>query len=317
MNLHRLKRRVPPFLRLFWMAVAAWWNDNVMHLGAALAYYTLFAIAPILVVAIAIAGLAFGDEAVRGEITGQLQGLMGQQGAEAIQTILQGASKKESGIIAAIVGGATTLLATTGAFLELQNVLNTIFRAHPKPGAALSAFVKVRLRSFGLVVAIGFLLLVSLAVSAALAAISSWLERTGLGWPLLWQLANLVVSLGVITVLFAMLYRFLPDRHLAWRDVWIGSLATSMLFTVGKQLIGLYIGRSSTASSFGAAGSIVIVLLWVYYSSQIVLIGAEYTRLYTRARRISEGLAPAAETAVNRAVSPAMTGRRAGSTHGG
>lgn len=294
MNLSKLVRRIPTFLRLFWSAIAAWWNDDVMHLGASLAYYTLFAIAPILVIAIAIAGLAFGDEAVRGEITGQLTGLMGAQGAEAIQTVLQGASEKKAGIVAAVAGSVTTLLAATGAFLELQTALNHIFRAHPRPGAAISTFMKVRLRSFGLVVAIGFLLLVSLAVSTALAAAASWLERTGLGWPLLWQIANIVVSLGVITVLFALLYRFLPDRHLAWRDVWVGAFATSILFTVGKQLIGLYLGQSSTASSFGAAGSIVVVLLWVYYSSQIVLIGAEYTRLYARSRRFGPGRAKAA-----------------------
>lgn len=284
MSTHRIKRRLPSPLRLFWIAIMAWWGGNVMRLGASLAYYTLFAIAPILVVAIGIAGLVFGDEAVRGEIAGQLEGLMGRQGAEAIQAMLQGASKKGAGIVATVVGGLTTLLAATGAFLELQTSLNAIFRAKPKTGAALSTFVKVRLRSFGLVLAIGFLLLVSLAVSAGLAATAGWLERTGVGTPAIWWVANFVVSLGVISVLFALLYRFLPDRRLEWRDVWIGAVATSVLFTIGKQLIGLYLGRSSTASSYGAAGSVVIVLLWVYYSSQIVLIGAEYTRAYMRAR---------------------------------
>lgn len=286
MSRHKLWHRTPAFLRLFWVALTAWWNDNVTRLGASLAYYTLFAIAPILVVAIAIAGLAFGDEAVRGQIAGQLQGLMGKQGAEAIQSLLQGASRKSAGIVATIIGSITTLLAATGAFLELQTSLNTIFRAHPKRGPAISAFVKVRLRSFGLVVAIGFLLLVSLAVSAMLEAVSTWLGGLGFGAPLFWTVLNIIVSLAVITVLFALLYRILPDRHLEWRDVWIGSFATSILFTLGKQLIGLYLGRSSTASSYGAAGSVVIVLLWVYYTSQIVLIGAEYTRLYVRARMV-------------------------------
>ena len=272
--------RVPLILRLFGTAVQAWWDDNAPRLGASLAYYTLFAIAPILLVAIAIAGFFFGAEAVRGEIVGQIDELVGREGAQAVQSLLVGASQQRAGLLATVLGSITFVLASTGAFLELQAALNTIWRVKPRPGVNIVAFLMDRLRSFGLVIAIGFLLLVSLAVSAALAALADWLNRRAPGVPLLWGVVNVLVSLGVITVLFAMLYRFLPDVHLRWRDVWIGAFATAILFTIGKQLIGLYLGQSSTASSYGAAGSVVVLLLWVYYSSQIVLLGAEFTRVY-------------------------------------
>lgn len=262
-------------------AVAAWWNDNVPRLGASLAYYTLFAIAPVLLVAIAIAGAVFGPEAVRGEIVGQLDGLMGREGARAVQALLEGASRQHGGLIATVIGTITFLFAATGAFLELQAALDAIWRVKPRPDADLRSFLMDRLRSFGLVVAIGFLLLVSLAVSAALAAASAWIGRRAPGLPVLWQGLNVIVSLGVVSALFALLYRVLPDVRLRWRDVATGAIVTAVLFTFGKQVIGLYLGQSSTASSYGAAGSVVVLLLWVYYSSQIVLLGAEFTRIYT------------------------------------
>lgn len=267
--------------RVFRDALVAWWDDNVPRLGASLAYYTLFAIAPVLLVAIAIAGAVFGAEAVRGEIVGQLDGLMGREGAQAVQALLEGASRQHGGLIATVIGTITFLFAATGAFLELQAALNTIWRVKPRPDADLRSFMMDRVRSFGLVVGIGFLLLVSLAVSAALAAASAWIDRRAPGLPVLWHALNVIVSLGVITALFAMLYRFLPDVKLRWRDVTTGALVTAVLFTIGKQVIGLYLGQSSTASSYGAAGSVVVLLLWVYYSSQIVLFGAEFTRIYT------------------------------------
>ncbi len=271
-------------LRLFRRALWAWWEDNALHLGAALAYYTLFAIAPVLLIAIAIAGFVFGPEAVRGEIVGQLQGLVGPDGAQAVQAMLEGASRRQSGVVATIVGSITFLFAATGAFLELQTVLDTIWRVKPKPQVDWRAFITDRLRSFGIVVAIGFLLLVSLAVSAALAAASGWINRRAPGLPALWQFINAVASLGVITALFAMLYKFLPDVELEWRDVVTGAFVTALFFTIGKQVIGLYLGQSAVASSYGAAGSVIVLLLWVYYSSQIVLLGAEFTRLYTEER---------------------------------
>ena len=273
--------RVPFIFRMFWAALGGWWNDNVPRLGASLAYYTLFAVGPILLVAIAIAGAVFGAEAARGEIVGQIDELIGREGARAVQSLLEGASQRKAGILATVLGSITFVLAATGAFLELQAALNTIWRVKPKPGVNFMAFLLDRLRSFGLVVAIGFLLMVSLAVSAALSALARWLDRRAPEVPLLWDALNVLVSLGVITALFALLYRFLPDVRLRWRDVGIGAFVTAILFTIGKELIGLYLGQSATASTYGAAGSVVVLLLWVYYSSQIVLLGAEFTRVYT------------------------------------
>jgi membrane protein len=260
--------------------LSAWWDDDVPRLGASLAYYTLFALAPILLVAIAVAGLAFGAESVRGAVVGQLEQLVGPDGAKAIQALLQGASQRQAGIVATIVGSVTFVLAATGAFLELQAALNTIWRVKPNPSVNIRAFFLDRLRSFGLVVAIGFLLLVSLAVSAGLAAFGAWLDRWAPGAPLVLNALNVLLSLAVTTALFAMLLRFVPDVELRWRDVGTGALVTAILFTCGQQAIGLYLGHSGTASSYGAAGSVIVLLLWVYYSSQIVLLGAEFTRAY-------------------------------------
>ena len=272
--------RTPAIVPMFWTALRAWWDDDALRLGASLAYYTLFALAPILLVATAVAGLVFGAEAVRGEIVGQLDHLVGREGARAVQSLLEGASHRRAGILATALGSITFVIAATGAFLELQAALNTIWRVKPNPRANLRAFVLDRLRSFSLVVAIGFLLMVSLAVTAALAALNAWVARRSPSIPLAWSAVNVLVSLGVSTTLFALLYRFLPDVRLRWRDVTIGAFVTAVLFTVGQQLIGLYLGQSSVASSYGAAGSVMILLLWVYYSCQILLLGAEFTRVY-------------------------------------
>ncbi len=264
-------------------AIAGWWNDNVPHLGAALSYYTLFALAPILIVAISIAGLAFGAEAVRGEIVGQIDGLVGHDGAQAVQAMLEGASKPSSSIPATIIGLITFFLGATGAFLELQMALNTIWRVTPKTsGSWLRVLLMQRLISFGLVVGVGFLLLTSLLVSAGLAALDKYMGNTYPGIAVLWQAVNVVVSLGVITLLFAMIYKVLPDVELVWSDVWVGALVTAGMFTLGKSLIGLYLGTSGVASTYGAAGSVVVLLVWVYYSSQIILLGAEFTREYVK-----------------------------------
>ena len=267
---------------MFGSALRASWDDDVPRLGASLAYYTLFAIAPVLLVATAIAGMAFGAQAVRGEIVGQIDYLVGREGARAVQSLLEGASQRRAGLIATIVGSVTLVLAATGAFLELQTALNTIWRVKPNPtNATFKAFVMDRVRSFGLVVAIGFLLLVSMAVSAAIAALGNWLERISPGMPLAWNLMNVLMSLCVITALFTLLYTFLPDVKLRGRDVVVGAFVTATLFTIGKQLIGFYLGQSTIASTYGAAGSVIVLLLWVYYSSQVVLVGAEFTRIYT------------------------------------
>jgi membrane protein len=284
--------RVSAMLRMFGTALRAWWDDDAPRLGASLAYYTLFAIAPVLLVATAIAGMVFGAEAVRGEIVDQLDHLIGRDGAHAVQNLLEGASQRRGGIVATVLGSIAFVVAATGAFLELQAALNTIWRVKPNPGANLKAFLMDRLRSFGLVVAIGFLLLVSLAVTAALAALSGWLSRRSPSIPLVWSGVSVLVSLLVTTALFALLYRVLPDVHLHWRDVTTGAFVTAVLFAIGQQLIGLYLGQSTVASSYGAAGSIMILLLWVYYSCQILLLGAEFTRVYAQ----RQGTKPAPES---------------------
>ena len=274
---------VVEFLRLFGAAAKAWWDDDAARLGASLAYYTLFAIAPILLVATAIAGMAFGEEAVRGEIVGQLDSLVGHEGALAVQSLLEGASHRRAGTIATVIGSITFLIAATGAFLELQVALNTIWRVKVKAGVNLRAFLVDRLRSFGLVVAVGFLLLVSLAVTAAL---NAWLARLSPEIPFVWAAIGNVVSIVVTTGLFALLFRFLPDVRLQWRDVTTGAIVTAVLFAIGQQLIGLYLGQSSMASAYGAAGSMMVLLLWVYYSCQILLFGAEFTRVYAQSRGV-------------------------------
>ena len=284
--------RAPAIISIFRTALSAWWDDDVPRLGASLAYYTLFAIAPVLLVATAIAGMVFGAEAVRGEIVGQLDQLIGGEGAGAVQRLLEGASQRRAGIVAGLVGSVAFIVAATGAFLELQAALNTIWRVKPKPGVNLKAFAIDRLRSFGLVVAVGFLLMVSLAVTAALAALGGWLAGRFPSIPSALGGITVLVSLLVSTALFALLYRVLPDVHLRWRDVSMGAFVTAVLFTVGQQFIGLYLGQSSVASSYGAAGSIMILLLWVYYSCQILLLGAEFTRAYA----LHHGVQPAPES---------------------
>ncbi|MGN6393368.1 MAG: YihY/virulence factor BrkB family protein [Gemmatimonadales bacterium] len=261
-------------------AFIGWWNDNVPRLGASLAYYTLFALAPILVIAIGVAGLAFGPDAVRGEVVTQIRGLVGQKGAEAVQAMLQGAARPSASRLATAVGIITAFLGATGAFIELQTALNAIWRVQPRPGANLVSFLTQRLISFGLVIGVGFLLLVSLLVNAALAAFNRYLGNAFPALAVLWDAVNVLVSLAVVTLLFAMVYKVLPDVRLRWRDVWIGALVTAGFFSIGKQLIGLYLGTSTLASSYGAAGSVVVLLVWVYYTSQVVLLGAEFTRYY-------------------------------------
>jgi membrane protein len=272
---------VKAVLNLFRATWQAFQADKVPRLGAALAYYTLFAIAPVLLVVIAIAGLVFGADAVRGEIVTQIGGLIGRDGARTIQSLLAGVSRPRQGTLGTIAGGVTFLLAASGAFLQLQDSLNTIWRVKPKRGPMLRSLLLHRLRSFGIVVSIGFVLMVSLAVSAALSATTAWFSRHAPGWPVLLFVLNWIASIGITTVLFMLLFRILPDVHLRWRDVAIGALVTALLFTAGKTLIGFYLGRSSVATTYGAAASVIILMLWVYYTAQIVLLGAEFTRAYT------------------------------------
>jgi membrane protein len=283
---------------LFRAAGRGWWSDNALRLGAALSFYTLFAIAPMLIVAIAIAGLAFGADAARGQVVGQMQGLLGHDAAMAVQALLQGASKQRANIIATVVGTVTFLIAAITAFLELQAALNHVLHV-PPPGADVKVVWLSRLRAFGVMIAIGFLLLVSLAVSAALAGLSDWIGARHLPGPLVWHAVDLILSLAIVTVLFGLLFKVLPDVTLRWRDVVLGAVVTGLLFSVGKELIGLYLGRGSVASSYGAAGSVAVLLLWVYYASQILLFGAEFVRAYAEresgkpmARVVRRGRAP-------------------------
>jgi membrane protein len=257
-----------------------WMEDKATRLAAALAFYTLLSLAPLLVLAVSIAGLAFGEEAARGEVMVQLQGMLGAQGAAAVETVLAHASRPSSGIVGTIVGIGVLLFGASGVFGELQDSLNVVWEVKPRPGRGIRGFLRDRFFSFTLVLGVAFLLLVSLVLSAALAAIGGAFSSRLPGGELLWQVVNFIVSLGVVTVLFALIYKVIPDVSIHWRDVWVGAFVTAALFTLGKFAIGLYLGRSSVASPFGAAGSVVILVVWVYYSAQILFFGAELTQVY-------------------------------------
>ncbi len=259
-----------------------WNEDKVPRLAAALAYYTAFSLAPLLIVVISIAGLAYGDEAVQGQLRYQIQGLVGSQAAGAIQDMLVNFRHPSAGIIATVLGLVTLLLGAAGLFGQLQDALDTVWEVTPKPNQGIRAMLRQRFISFTMVLGIGFMLLVSLVLSALLSAVGSWMS-VNLPLPeFALQVINFVVSFAVVTLLFALIYKVLPDVKIAWRDVWMGAAVTAMLFTIGKLLIGLYLGNSSIASGYGAAGSFVVLLLWIYYSAQILLFGAEFTQVYAR-----------------------------------
>jgi membrane protein len=264
--------------------ILAFIEDGALSRGAAIAFYTIFSIAPVLVIVIAIAGLIFGREAAEGEIVRQLSGLMGQESAEALEAMIRSASNRQSGIIATIIGTATLLLTATGVFGEMQTSLNAIWKAQPGT-STVSQLVRARIASLGLIVALGFVLMVSLVVSAALTAFGSYLQSVFPGVHFLLQALNFVLSLVLISALFAAIYKILPDTPIAWWHVIAGAVVTALLFTIGKTIIGLYIGSSKVASSYGAAGALVVVLLWVYYSAQIFLLGAEFTKIYAEGDR--------------------------------
>ncbi|MBW4521073.1 MAG: YihY/virulence factor BrkB family protein [Scytolyngbya sp. HA4215-MV1] len=265
--------------------IAEWNADKVPLFAAALAYYTIFSLAPLLLIVISIVGLVFGEDAARGEIVGQIQGVMGKEGAEAIQAMIQNTQKSGSGgIIASVIGVVTLLLGASGVFGQIQDALNTIWEVKPKPSRGLKNFLKARFLSFAMVLVIGFLLLVSLVLSAALAAIGNFFNSALPGFVIVGEILNFVISLIVITLLFAAIYKFLPDVIVRWKNLWIGATITAFLFTIGKFLIGLYLGNSSIGSTYGAAGSLVVILIWVFYSAQILLIGAEFTQVYSKYR---------------------------------
>ena len=259
-----------------------WKEDDALQLGASLAYYTIFSLAPLLLVAISVAGLVFGREAAQGQIVGQIQGLVGRQAGEAVQTMIVNANRQGSGVLGTIIGIGAILFGATGAFAQLQSSLNKIWEVKPREGRGVLGMLHDRLLSFGMVLAIGFLLLVSLVVSAALASLGSFTTGLGPGMEAVLGAVHFVVSLGVIVLLFTLMFRYLPDVHIAWRDAWVGATVTALLFVIGKFLIGFYLGNSAVGSTYGAAGSLVILLLWIYYASQILFFGAELTQVYAR-----------------------------------
>lgn len=260
-----------------------WLEDNALRLSAALAYYSVFAIAPLFIIAITVAGWFWGAEAARGELGAQLKTFIGSTAAESVQAMVRSASKPSDGIVAGIVGFITLLLGASGIFAQLKDALNTIWEVRLKPGGGIKAFIRERLLSFGMVLSIGFLLLISLAATAALAGFSGYIGKVIGIPPALLGAAGFLVSVGMVTTLFAFIFKVLPDARIEWRNVWIGAALTAVLFEIGKWGLGIYLGRESTASSFGAAGSLVLLLLWVYYTSCILFLGAEFTQVYARA----------------------------------
>jgi membrane protein len=286
------------FWRLLQESYTQWSEAKPFQLAAALAYYTLFSLAPLLLIAIAVAGLAFGREATEHQILMTFQGLVGPQGAQAIQGLLHSASTPESGILATVIGIVTLLIGAGGVVGQLQEALNTIWEVEANPEGGLWHLLRARLVSFALVLGVGFLLLVSLLVSAALAAIIQVMRNALPGSEGFWQGLEFLVSLGFITLLFALIYKVLPNVKITWQNVWIGAGITALLFTVGKFLLGLYLGQKGITSAYGAAGSLVLVLLWVYYSALIFFFGAAFTKVYASLQ--SANARPAAQMVIRK-----------------
>jgi membrane protein len=264
--------------------VDEWQHDKVDRMAAALAYYTLFSIAPLLVIAVAVAGAVFGQEAARGEVVAQIQGLLGKAGAEVVQTALANTQNPQSGngIVPSIISTLALIFGASGVFIQLQDSLNAVWNVEESQQGGVKAVVRKRFFSFAMVITIGFILMVSLIVSTTLAALSTFTNQLFPALESLWRLVNIGTSLGVFTLLFALIYKYLPDIHIDWKDVLVGAFFTAVLFSFGKELLGFYLGNGSFGSAYGAAGSVITVLAWIYYSVQIMLFGAEFTQVYTR-----------------------------------
>jgi membrane protein len=283
---------------LFQATAASWVNHYAASMGAALSYYTLFSIAPLLLIVISVAGLVFGEQAARGEIMGELAGLVGAESARTIESLLESVNRPGTGIVSTLVGLAALLAGATTVFVELQDAMNRIWRAPPGQGG-LRRLLRARLMAFGIILGIGFLLIVSLVASAALAALGKWWTPWfGADAIRIAQALNFALSFALIATMFAMIYKWMPNVKVAWRDVWIGAAITALLFTIGKTLIGLYIGRTGIASAFGAAASLVVLMVWVYYSAQIFLFGAEFTSVYAHRHGSLRGREPALASAL-------------------
>ena len=283
-----LRGRLGENASLLLQTVRTFGRVKPMQLAAALSYYTVLSLAPIVLVSVAIAGLLFGREAVEGRVVEEIGGLVGTAGAEVIQTVLTNAAKPSAGITSLIIGAVSLLIGATTVFVQLQDAVNQIWKVEARTdGGAIRRLVKKRLLSIAMVMAVGFLLLVSLVLSAGLTALEQWASQTGLGssFPLVLQIVNVLVSFVLITALFAMIFRYLPDVELSWDDVLFGAALTAALFTVGKSLIGLYLGRASIGSAYGAAGSLVAFLVWIYYAALILFFGFKLTQVRTERRR--------------------------------
>lgn len=276
-------------MKTFWLliknTVNSWIDDYAPSMGAALSFYTLFSIAPLLLIVVSIIGLILGEEAARGEIVGQLQGLMGKESATAIQSLLQNVNKPTEGILSTVVGFILLIVGATSVFGELQNALDRIWRSPERiKTTGIWNLIRMRLLSFGMILGIGFISLVSLLISAGLSAVTKWwapiFDQVDDKWVFLIQGFNVLFGFIITTAMFALIYKLMPRVKIAWKDVLVGSVITSVLFTIGKSLIGIYIGTSAVASGYGAAGSLVVLLIWVYYSAQVFLMGAEFTWVY-------------------------------------
>lgn len=272
--------------RLAKAAVNGWIDDYAPSMGAAISYYTVFSIAPLLLIVIVIAGFVFGQDAVRGSLQVQMSGLLGKDGADAIQGLVASAYKSDESLVASAISIVVLLVGATTVFAELQSALDRIWHVPEKAKpSGLWGILRARFLSFGLILGLAFLLITSLAVSAAIAAFGTWFGGLMPGWEILLHLLNIVIALAVETVLFAMIYKFMPSTRVEWPDVWIGGLVTGCLFELGKTLIGLYMGKAGVSSSYAAAGSIAVVLIWVYYATQVFLLGAEFTKVYAEDRK--------------------------------
>ena len=276
--------------RLIKEAVMAWIDDFAPSMGAAISYYTIFSLAPLLVIVIAVAGAIFGEEAVKGQIVGQLQGLMGKESATAIEGMIKAANEPTKGLIASVISFVILLIGSTTVFAELQSALDRIWHVPEKvKPQGIWAVLRARLLSMGLILGLAFLLMVSLVTAAAVAAFGTFASGMLPGSELLLQVLNIAISVGLSTVLFAMIFKYMPSITIEWRDVWVGAAVTAVMFEVGKYGISLYIGKSGTTETFAAAGSAVVLLLWVYYAAQIFLLGAEFTKVYANSRGSASG----------------------------
>lgn len=275
-------------LRDIWATVketfADWTDDNASRLAAALAYYSLLSLAPLLVISVAIAGLFLGHDAAQGRVSGELGAVVGGQAAEGIQSVVANAQKPASGVIGTVVGVVTLFFGASGVFGELQSSLNAIWEVKQKPGRGVLGQLKDRFLSFTMVLGVAFLLLVSLVLTSVLSAVGTRFTALLPGGEALWQVVNFVFSLSVVTGLFALIFKYVPDAEIKWRDVWLGAAVTALLFTIGKLLLGIYLGKAAVGSSYGAAGSIIALVVWVYYAAQILFMGAEFTQVQARRR---------------------------------